>query len=157
MQKTITNMIAVFGLVLFTVAGATEQSTALPSIERDVCRYEISVFPMKLKEYEIYPWELVKRKDFRAAYNKMLGAHRTEKWLQLSGPSGRSRHVVVNQQSLIMAKSCKQHQCDTHDIVILYNPDLNISYGLLREGGEEIWLGNPSDCYQQAIKKLIAW
>lgn len=155
-KETIQNAVAVSFLVFLTMVGvvkAGENSAALMH-EPTGCNYEFTAFPERLKAYEQYRWDLLKRSDFRTAYNRMLGANKHEKWLRLSGLGNMSKHVVINQRSLVMTDSCKMHDCGTHNIVVLYDPDSMIAYGMLRNDREITYLGNPSLCHQQALKNL---
>ena len=155
MKRIFINMFALLLLVFLTTIDVVNAggNFVTPMLEPIACNYEFAAFPSRLKEYELYPWELLKNKDFRTAYYKILGT-KNDKWLRLKGPGIMSKHVVINQQSFVMTDSCKTHECGEFNIVILYEPDRKISYGLLREDGKLSFLGEPSACYQQALQNL---
>lgn len=156
MKRIFRNMFAVLCLAFLTAVDVVkaEESFAIQMQEPITCSYEFAAFPARLKAYEQYRWDLLKRRDFRTSYYKLLGSSRNERWLKLTGLSNMSKYVVINQLGLVMTDSCKMHECGTHNIVILYDPAHKNSYGMLREEENVSFLGNPSLCYQQALQNL---
>ena len=104
---------------------------------------------------EPYPWELLKDRKFRESYYAMLGNKKDEKWLStLSGPSTPARKVTILDVEYWFIHSCKPHECDSHNIVVIYSPKSLRTYGKLVEEGAVSKLGNPSTEIGAALDKL---
>ena len=104
---------------------------------------------------EPYPWELMKNRKFREHYNALLGKKIGEKWLAtLSGPAEPAKKVTIVDGDYLFIHSCKPHDCDTHNIVIIYSPTSSSMYAKLVEEGAPSKLGNPSTEISAALDKL---
>lgn len=104
---------------------------------------------------EPYPWELLKDRKFRNAYYAMLGKKTDEKWLStLSGPAESAKKVTILNVEYLFIHSCKPHDCDSHNIVIIYSPTSFSIYGKLVEEGVISKLGNPSTEISAALDRL---
>ncbi len=104
---------------------------------------------------EPYPWELLKDRKFRESYYAILGKKKDEKWLStLSGPSTPVRKVTVLDVEYVFIQSCKPHECDSHNIVVIYSPKSLRTYAKLVEEGAASKLGNPSTEISAALDKL---
>jgi hypothetical protein len=117
-------------------------------------------FPNELRKYEVYPWEMLKLSDFIKSYRALIGSRVKEKWLRLlDGPSTKNKMVVAPQGNFIIVHSCKQHYCDTHFILILFNPVNSRSWAMLAEEEGTFWLGNPDNEMKLLLKKIgkVAW
>jgi inhibitor of lysozyme (Ivy) len=102
-----------------------------------------------------YPWDLLKDRKFRDAYYTMLGKKRSEKWLSaLSGPSEPAKKITISDTEYLFVHSCKAHECDSHNIVIIYSPTLLRMYGKLGEDGALSTLGKPSTEISATLDKL---
>jgi hypothetical protein len=113
-------------------------------------------FPDKLKKYETYPWNILKLSEFNKSYRKTLGIKINEKWLRiLDGPSTINKMIKTPQGNFVVVYSCRQHYCDTHVIIILFNPDTAQIWILLVEEEKLFWLGNPDDHMKVLLKKIL--
>lgn len=103
-----------------------------------------------------YPWELLKDPLFHGAYLSVLGYAPPKKhWLSLSGPASRSKTVIVSGREYTYTWSCKQHECDTHSIHLLFDAREAVMFGALAEGTSISWLGNPPKCIQKTIEQRL--
>lgn len=123
------------------------------SEELAVCQVEE---PTQTPDTRKYPWELLKEPQFRSAYFSALGYEPQKKhWLSLIGPGPRSKTIIVNDQVFLYTWSCKQHECDTHEIHLLFDARKATIFGLLVENTSISLLGNPSKCIQKAIEQQL--
>jgi hypothetical protein len=133
------------------IAAGTEKKL---SEAREPIRYV--PFPDELKQYEVYPWEILSVPRFKKSYRMIIGSKLGEKWLKLlDGPSNPNKLLATRDGKLVVVKSCKPHWCDTHLIVILYDPVTNQSWGYLRDGGATVWLGNPDDALKTVFLRIL--
>ena len=85
----------------------------------------------------------------------MLGKKVDEKWLStLSGPAEPAKKVTILNAEYLFIHSCKPHDCDSHNIVIIYSPTSLRIYGKLVEEGAMSKLGNPSTEISTALDRL---
>ena len=93
-----------------------------------------------------YPWDLMKKQEFKSAYMNALGPKFGEKWIsKLSGPSEAAVNVTIDGEKYILASSCKQHACDTDNLVIAFGISTKKAYVKLRESSGNINIyGGPS-------------
>jgi hypothetical protein len=104
---------------------------------------------------EPYPWELLKDRKFREPYYAMLGKKTDEKWLStLLGPAEPAKKVTILDVEYLFIHSCKPHDCDSHNIVIIYSPTSFSIYGKLVEEGVISKLGNPGREISAALDRL---
>jgi hypothetical protein len=104
---------------------------------------------------ETYPWDLLKDRKFRDAYHLMLGKKSNETWLStLAGPAEPAKKITISDAEYLFMHSCKAHECNSHNIVIIYSPTLLRVYGKLGEDGAVSTLGNPSAEISAALDKL---
>lgn len=153
-------MVARFGLIfsnLLLLSGSgicSDGTTDRQTVEaRAMCQIEE---PAQTVNAGKYPWELLKEPRFRSAYLSVLGYEPPKKhWLSLSGPAPRSKTVVVNGREFTYIWSCKQHECDTHAIHLLFDAREAVMFGLLAEDSSTSLLGNPSKCIQKTIEQRL--
>jgi len=104
---------------------------------------------------ESYPWDLLKDPKFRDAYRAMLGEKSKQKWLStLSGPAEPAKKITIAGAEYMWMHSCKAHDCDTHNIVIIYSPASAHAYAKLSEEGAVSILGNPNAEIKAGLDKL---
>lgn len=117
-------------------------------------------FPKELKIYEVYPWEMLNLSNFAKSYSALIGSRVKDNWLRLlDGPSSKNKMVTTPQGDFIIVHSCKQHYCDTHFILILFNPANCQSRAMLAENWKIFWLGNPDNEMTLLLKKIgkVTW
>lgn len=157
----------IFFIILLTITALVthevDQSLATPE-EQNKNSYQKDVkyvpLPNDLKKYEGYPWEILKLPDFSKAYRSILGPRIKEKWLKLmDGPSYPNEMIVTPQGNFVVIHSCKQHYCETHFILILFDSFTKQCWGLLVENGMTVWLGSPDNEMKALLKKVerITW
>jgi hypothetical protein len=113
-------------------------------------------FPNEFKKYEVYPWEMLKLSEFSKSYRTILGSRIKEKWIRmLDGPSSPSKMIATSQGNFVVIQSCKQHYCNSHFIIILFNPVTVQSWMLLLEEEKIYWFGNPDDKTKVLLKKVL--
>ena len=147
------------GCIASSVAQESDQSLSNINKQKNVLHQEdvkYVPFPNEFKKYEVYPWEVLKLPDFNKSYQAILGTRIKERWLRrLDGPSTLNKMIATPQGNFIVVNSCKQHYCDTHVIIILFNPVTAQSWTLLVEEEKIIWLGNPDDNMKVLMKKIL--
>lgn len=81
---------------------------------------------------------------FKAAYRKALGTRAKTPWLaKLDGPSPQARKVTVAGNEYLLLASCKNHECDENNLVLLWSAPRGIVYGMIHEGGKSAHIGRP--------------
>lgn len=112
-------------------------------------------FPVDFKKYEVYPWDILKLPEFREPYFRILTGRTDIKWLKtLSGPSELNKLVSTQSGAFVVIKSCKQHWCDTHNIIIFFDPVSKKCWALLKENKQSSWLGNPNNELKELLQKV---
>ena len=97
-------------------------------------------------------FDLLKRRDFRSAYHGVLGKFKSERWIaELPGPSTEGSKVSADGIELVLADSCKPHDCSDENLIIAYAPERSKIYVLLKTRGKSYVLGGPSS----AIKAVL--
>lgn len=117
-------------------------------------------FPDNLKKYEVPPWEILKLSDFNRSYKEILGSKIKEHWLEsLGGPSTKNKLIMTPQGNCVVVHSCMQHNCDTHMILILFNPENGYCWAMLVEEEKIHWFGQPNDDIKGLMRKIgkITW
>lgn len=102
----------------------------------------------------LFPWELIKDNSFKKAYVALLRQENLkERWLStLNGPATKNRLLHVGGKKFVYMQSCKQHECNTHTIRLLFSPQEKRIYGKLVEGNSIMWLGSPTVCDKEAME-----
>ena len=127
---------------------------------KDGSRAKYIPFPNELKKYEAYAWGIIKLTDFNRSYKATIGLRVKEKWLRLlDGPSTKNKLVATQKANFIAVNSCKQNDCDTDHILILFDPSINKCWALLVENGVIAWLGDPDDWMKNLLRELgrLTW
>lgn len=113
-------------------------------------------FPDILKRYEVYPWETLKKEEFRKAYFEMMGSKSREEWISfLTGTGNQNRMVHVFETHLVLIASCKPHFCDESQILVLFNPVKRKCFAIYAEDGKFDYLGSPDKDIKNLLKILL--
>lgn len=112
-------------------------------------------FSQSIGAAEPYPWDLLKVEGFRKPYYAALGGKVKERWLaELPGPSVPAERSVLSGTEYLFVHSCKPHECDTQNIVLLYAPEERTVVGKLSQNGVVTMLGNPSNQASAELNRL---
>ena len=104
---------------------------------------------------ESYPEDLLKDPKFRQAYHTMLGEKKSVKWLStLSGPAEPPKKVTEAGAEFLFFHICKAHDCNVHNMVVLYSASTSRCYAKLREGDRVFRLGKPSAPISATLDRL---
>jgi len=103
---------------------------------------------------ETYPEDLLKDAKFKKAYHEMLGGKKSAKWLAaLSGPAEPPKKVTEAGVEFLFFHICKAHDCNVHNMVVLYSASTSRCYAKLSEEGKVSKLGNPNAQISAALDK----
>lgn len=105
-------------------------------------------------EQRMFPWELIKDKNFKNIYVALLKReHLNGRWLSsLSGPAPKNRLFSMEGKKVLYAQSCKQHECNTHVIYLAFDAQDKRIHGLLVENDSARWIGSPSVCIKEMLE-----
>jgi len=113
-------------------------------------------FPEVLKKYDVYPWETLARDEFKKAYTDMLASKNHDEWIRtLTGTGNKNRMLHVEREHLLMIAICKPHFCDTHQMVLLFNPTTKKCYAIQAADGKFSYLGAPDEKMINLLKILL--
>ena len=116
------------------------------------------------EKYLVYPWELLKDKNFKNLYLKALGGLKNIPWIRgISAVGGKNKIVEIKGKKYIYITFCKPHFCDTEMVYLLYSPEENRLFGVYLIESDydfsKVLIGNPSEkdleILAEAIKKDI--
>lgn len=104
--------------------------------------------------------ELMIRPNYLTAYKKMLGTTPVAEWVidfakTLDGPPIPSADLFAGGTIFTLAFTCKPNECDNHQLFVLFTGDGSQAWGLLVEGGQQSWLGDPNDKIKEAILSRV--
>ena len=159
-KKLITVWVMIVAFLLFSgiPALAPSQSKApVPKKGRDRIVIEYVSFPDQYKHYEVYPWETLKREEFRNSFAAMTREGKFEEWVQsLTGTAAnKNRMIRAFKQQFVLIVSCKPHLCDASQIIVLYDPVKKHTYSLLANDGKFQFFGQPSDNIHDLLNILL--
>lgn len=102
----------------------------------------------------LFPWALIKDKNFKEIYVALLKREHLEgHWIaKLSGPAPKNRLFSIEGKFFLYARSCKQHECNTHAIYLVFDAQDKRIYGLLVENDSARWIGSPSACIKETLE-----
>lgn len=146
------NLFIFFWILMFPSAQNANGVSQLPHIN---AQSNCAITELPLAEGKnLYPWELLKDKNFKAVYVALLRhEHLNVRWLSsLNGPAIKNKLLSIEGKELVYAQSCKQHECNTHIIHLLFADQEKRIYGLLIENDSTKWLGNPPRCTKEALE-----
>ncbi|MSM38428.1 MAG: hypothetical protein GJT30_02215 [Geobacter sp.] len=105
--------------------------------------YEFVYFNNNYKKYETYPWELKKVNEFIMPYNKLASKYNFDKWAtDMSGPGRRNRLIKIKSVEYILVRTCKQKECDTNNLLILFEPVNKEFCGLFINNSNKMHVGS---------------
>jgi len=113
-------------------------------------------FPEALKKYEVYPWETIAVEEFKKAYRDMLASKDHDEWVRmLTGTGNKNRMLHFEKEHLLLIAICKPHFCDTHQMVLLFNPAARKCYAIQAADGKFTYLGAPDEKMINLLKILL--
>ncbi len=99
-------------------------------------------------------FNLLKNKEFKAAYRAVLGKFRSEKWVaELPGPSTEGSQESIDSVVYEVADSCKPHDCSDENLIVAYSSSQSKVYVLLKTKGKTHVLGNPSSAVRAILER----
>lgn len=81
--------------------------------------------------------ELDRDQAMTAAFDAMTVNRTAPEWLKSAAVASPTQEVGFDGKSWLAMTSCKQHDCATHRIAVIYNPKANVMYGVLSETSED--------------------
>lgn len=139
-------------VLVFPSVSSADDASRLPKLSaQNKCALE--ELPAE-EGQSLFPWDLIKDKNFKDVYVALIrNEHLEGRWLStLSGPAPKSRLLSIDGRKFVYARSCKQHECNSHVIHLLFTAQEKHIYGLLIENNSAIWLGRPSGCTKEALE-----
>lgn len=114
----------------------------------------IDEYPVKEEQSFLFPWELIKDKNLKDVYVALLRReHLKGRWLySLNGPATKNRLLSIDGKRFVYIQSCKQHECNTHVVHLLFATQEKHIYGLLIENNSLKWIGSPPGCIKEALE-----
>ena len=99
-------------------------------------------------------FDLLKNKEFRAAYHAVLGGFKSEEWIaDLRGPSTEGSRESIDGDFYEFADSCKPHDCSEENLIVAYATSKSKVYVLLKTKGKTQVLGNPSSAVRATLER----
>jgi hypothetical protein len=111
-MKKLTYLIVFFWVLVFPSVSSADDAPRLPNLSaQNKCAIE--ELPADGGQ-SLYPWELIKDKNFKDVYVPLIrDEHLEEHWLlSLSGPAPKSKQLSIDGRKFVYARSCKQHECN---------------------------------------------
>lgn len=100
-------------------------------------------------------WNLLKDAQFKKIYPAALGVYAQTPWLaKLGGPSSPNSAAEIDGNIYVVFSTCKQHECNTSNMLGIYSKELNRVYGLILIDGKLHCYGNPSDRVKSQLHAL---
>jgi hypothetical protein len=104
--------------------------------------------------------ELMLRPNYLTAYKAMIGTTTVPPWVTefsktLDGPPLPSADLFAGGTIYTLAFTCKPNECAEHQLFVLFTGDGSKAWGLLLEGSQQIWLGEPDDKIKEAILSRV--
>lgn len=99
-------------------------------------------------------FDLLKNKEFRAAYRAVLGEFKSEDWIaKLPGPSTDGSREQIDGVFYEFADSCKPHDCSEENLIVAYAASQSKVYFLLKTKGKIQVLGNPPSAVRATLER----
>ncbi|ELY4860476.1 Ivy family C-type lysozyme inhibitor [Cronobacter sakazakii] len=95
--------------------------------------------------------QLATDKSTEAEYQKMVEGQHLPKWVAQGGTTSPARSVKLGDKEYMVLTACKQHECATQRIAVLYSPETKMMTGLFstvdeHSGNETLqWLNIPDE------------
>lgn len=104
--------------------------------------------------------ELMIRPNYLTAYKAMIGVTAVPPWVvdfakTLDGPPVPSADLLAGGTIYTLGVTCKPNECADHQLFVLFTGDGSRAWGLLLEGTEQTWLGDPDDKIKEAILSRV--
>jgi len=104
--------------------------------------------------------ELMIRPNYLTAYKAMIGVTTVPPWVAdfaktLDGPPVPSADLLAGGTIYTLGFTCKPNECANHHLFVLFTGDGSRAWGLLLEGQEQVWLGDPDDKIKAAILSRV--
>lgn len=151
-MRKMTYLILFLWILVFQSVSSAGDASRLSNLSTQI-KCAIDELPAEEKE-RLFPWELIRDKNFKDIYVSLIkNKHLEGRWLlSLSGPAPKSLLLNIDGEKFVYTHSCKQHECGSHVIHLLFAAQEKRIYGLLIENNSTIWLGNPSGCTKEALE-----
>lgn len=75
--------------------------------------------------------DLGKDQALTAAFDKMAEGHPMPEWLRTEAVTTPAQKVSFDGKDYLAMTACKQHDCASNQMAMLYAPDSGVAYGLL--------------------------
>jgi hypothetical protein len=99
----------------------------------------------------LYSWEWMTDKNFLSSYQHAINDREVESWIkQLSGPSSKSKVIMLDGKEGYYISVCKPHDCAFQNISLIYFPNENKVYGLIIST-LVYFIGEPSDLFKERL------
>ncbi len=86
----------------------------------------------------------------------MLALKSHDTWTEtLTGTGNKNRMLRVSGEYLLLIAICKPHFCDTHQMVLLFNPAIRKCYAIQAANGKFTYLGAPDENINNLLKVLL--
>lgn len=100
-------------------------------------------------------WQQLETPAFKAAYAKALGVHARTPWLsRRDGPAPLPRYLDVAGGRYVINAFCKNHDCEAHSAVVLYDAGRQVVYGTVFDAGKTTVIGDPPPAVAAALAQL---
>jgi len=98
---------------------------------------------------------LISQPRFKAAWRQALGPQARERWLAtMDGPAPPPRWIDIGGTRYVLNTFCRAHHCDEASAVQLYDPDVGLVHGLVRQGDRQRLVGKPPALVAAALPRL---
>ncbi len=155
-KKTACTVLLLLMMMSFSAVPAQAQKNLKPIRKADKITIEFVSFPDVYKKLEVYPWETPAVDDFRTAYNQMNGTREQEEWIKsLTGTGNKNKMLYVSKSHLLYIAVCKPHFCDTHQMIILYNPREKTCFAIKAADGKFGYLGKTDEDSRSLLRILL--
>ena len=162
MKRSFSVLSIFFTIICFfcaaAAAPAAERSAKNPAGKEKQGKTTIEYvsFPDTLKKYDAFPWETAKINEFAGAYGKTVGAGNMEDWARtLTGTGNRNRLLHTLKTNYVLISCCKPHDCDTSQIVVLFNPSSRGCWAIYAHDGVFDYLGSPDENIKNLLRILL--
>jgi hypothetical protein len=100
-------------------------------------------------------WDYVGDRKFKQLYHKALGSKSKIPWIaRLDGPSSGGKEVSVAGVTYWQIAVCKPHDCADNNLILIYDRNAKIVYGLINERGNQSLFGRPSTTMKAELERL---
>lgn len=100
-------------------------------------------------------WDYVGDRNFKKIYHKALGPKARIPWIaRLDGPAPHAREISVAGATYWQLAVCKPHDCEDNNLILIYDRNAKIVYGLVNESGNHSLFGRPSTTLAAELERL---